>query len=86
MRYYRNTMATYLYETIPGAQNQPPRRFEFKQSMKDAPFASHPETGEPIRRVIVGGFGLMSSGASATPSRAPSSGGSCGCGAGGCCS
>lgn len=52
-------MATYVYETIPRHPDEAPRRFEVVQSMKDAPLERHPETGEPIRRVISGGFGLM---------------------------
>jgi hypothetical protein len=27
--------------------------------MKDAPLTHHPETGEPVRRVIAGGYGLI---------------------------
>ena len=52
-------MATYLYETIPRRAGAEPRRFEVVQSMKDAPLTHDPETGEPVRRVISGGFGLM---------------------------
>jgi hypothetical protein len=52
-------MATYVYETIPRAAGEAPRRFEMVQSMKDAPLSAHPETGEPVRRVITGGYGLM---------------------------
>jgi predicted nucleic acid-binding Zn ribbon protein len=28
--------------------------------MNDKPFTKHPETGEPIRRVVLGGFGVLS--------------------------
>lgn len=52
-------MATYVYETIPRQPGEEPRRFEMVQSMKDAPLKLHPETGEPVRRVITGGYGLM---------------------------
>ena len=52
-------MATYVYETIPSVEGETPKRFEMKQSMKDAPLARHPDTGEPVRRVITGGAGLM---------------------------
>jgi hypothetical protein len=52
-------MATYVYETIPQQAGAAPRRFEVVQSMKDAPLTRHPDTGEPIRRVISGGFGIM---------------------------
>ena len=51
-------MATYVYETIPPA-GEMPRRFEVVQSMKDPPLAIDPATGEPVRRVISGGFGFM---------------------------
>ena len=52
-------MATYVYETIPGPAGAAPRRFEMVQSMKDPPLQRHPDTGEPVRRVVTGGFGLM---------------------------
>ena len=52
-------MATYVYETIPRQPDEPPLRFEVVQSMKDAPLTRRPGTGEPVRRVISGGFGLM---------------------------
>jgi predicted nucleic acid-binding Zn ribbon protein len=51
-------MAVYVYETTD--ETKPVRRFELTQSMKDAPLTAHPETGEPIRRIISGGFGYMS--------------------------
>ena len=54
-------MAIYIYETTD--TRKPVRRFEIQQSMKDAPLTSHPETGEPIHRVITGGYGLMTKGA-----------------------
>ncbi|HEY8993391.1 MAG TPA: zinc ribbon domain-containing protein [Lacunisphaera sp.] len=53
-------MATYVYETIPRQDGVPARRFEVVQSMKDSPLTRHPDTGEPIRRVISGGYGIMS--------------------------
>ncbi len=52
-------MATYLYETIPQRNGEAVHRFEVVQSMKDAPLTKHPDTGEPVRRVISGGFGYM---------------------------
>jgi hypothetical protein len=52
-------MATYVYETIPRQPGENPRRFEVVQSMKEAPLQQHPETGEPVRRVVMGGYGLM---------------------------
>ncbi len=52
-------MATYVYETIPRQPGEAPRRFEFVQSMKDTPLERHPDTGEPVRRVITGGYGVL---------------------------
>jgi hypothetical protein len=72
-------MTTYVYETIPSKPGQKPRYFETKQSMNDAPLTKHPETGEPIRRVVLGGFGTLTSKGS------PSSGSGCGCEPGACC-
>ncbi len=73
-------MTTYVYETIPHKAGEKPRYHEIKQSMSDAPLTKHPETGEPIRRVVLGGFGTLSSRASAVSS----SGEGC-CGGSGCC-
>lgn len=65
-------MATYVYETIPAQPGDAVRRFEMVQSMKDAPLTRHPDTGEPVRRVIVGGFGLMEkAGPKSSPAPAP---------------
>ncbi len=51
-------MPTYVYETIPEDPGAEPRRFELFQGMNDAPLATDPETGEPVRRVITGGIGI----------------------------
>jgi len=59
-------MATYVYETIPRQPGAAPRRFEIVQSMKDAPLQRHPDTGEPVRRVISGGYGVMNKQPTAT--------------------
>ncbi|ADE56016.1 FmdB family zinc ribbon protein [Coraliomargarita akajimensis] len=67
-------MPTYVYETIPAHSGQKPKRFELQQSMKDAALTTHPETGEPVQRVISGGFGTISSGKTSTDG-----GGGCGC-------
>lgn len=83
-------MPTYVYETIPESRRAKPRQFELKQSMQDAPLTHDPATGEPVRRVIRGGFGIntqrwtKSPGAPA-PSRTgtKASVGSC-CGVSGC--
>ncbi len=76
-------MPTYIYETTD--ETKPPRHFEIQHSMKDAPLTKHPETGEPIRRVISGGYGYMAKGNA--PRHADMQrnmgGGSCGTG-GGC--
>jgi len=71
-------MPTYLYETVP-ADGSEPRHFEIQQSMNDAVLTQHPETGEPIRRVILGGYGLIDKTKSSTGNS------SCGCGPSGCC-
>jgi predicted nucleic acid-binding Zn ribbon protein len=72
-------MTTYVYETIPSKAGQKPRYYEIKQSMNEKPLARHPETGEAIRRVVLGGFGTLSSGGSAD------TGSACGCKPGTCC-
>ena len=57
-------MATYIYETIPKNSKQKPRRFEVEQRMSDPALTKDPETGLPVRRVITGGSGLVTHGAS----------------------
>jgi predicted nucleic acid-binding Zn ribbon protein len=57
-------MATYIYETIPKHSKQKPRRFEVEQKMSDPALTNDPETGLPVRRVITGGSGLVTHGAS----------------------
>lgn len=74
-------MPTYVYETT-GPKRQ---RFEIKQSMKDAPLTRHPETGEPVERVISGGFGYMGKAKTTASPGARPHGGGCGSGACGCC-
>jgi hypothetical protein len=75
----------YLYETIPNETGGEVRRYEIKQSIHDAPLQRHPETDEPIRRVIVGGVGLFTSrGKGQSSVKSAPSGGGCGCGHGGC--
>lgn len=73
-------MTTYVYETIPSKAGEKARYFEIKQSMNDVPLTKHPQTGEPIRRVVLGGFGTLSS-----KRRGVTSGGGCGCKPGACC-
>ena len=57
-------MATYVYETIPQKKGQKPRRFELMQKMTEAALTHDPETGEPIRRIIIGGCGNVMRGMS----------------------
>ncbi len=57
-------MAIYIYETIPQKKGQKARRFELEQKMSEAAFTKDPKTGVPVRRVITGGSGLVTHGAS----------------------
>jgi predicted nucleic acid-binding Zn ribbon protein len=57
-------MATYVYETLPKHPDDQPRRFEVQQKMSDPPLTTDPQTGEPVRRVITGGTGLVTHGTS----------------------
>lgn len=76
-------MALYLYETTD--PEKPVEQFELRQSMLDDALTEHPETGEPIRRVISGGFGFsIRGGARQSPSPAPARSGGC-CGGGCAC-
>lgn len=50
-------MTTYTYETIPQKKGERVKCYDIQQSIKDDALTSHPETGEPIRRVVTGGFG-----------------------------
>ena len=59
-------MPTYVYETIPAKKGGPRSDTNFKQSIKDAAFTKHPETGEPIKRIVTGGIGVLTS-SSAVP-------------------
>ncbi len=61
-------MTTYVYETIPSKPGEKPRFFEIKQSINAAPLTKHPDTGEPIRRVVLGGFGVLKSTGAEKPS------------------
>lgn len=71
-------MPTYVYETIPGDPAQAPVRFELDQRMSEPALTRHPETGEPVRRLISGGLGFIGCEAKAGPTPAG------GCGMGGC--
>ena len=70
-------MTTYVYETIPQKNGQKPKYYEIKQRMSEAPLKKHPETGEPIRRVVLGGYGLLSSTPKSGSTSTSSGGGSC---------
>jgi predicted nucleic acid-binding Zn ribbon protein len=73
-------MATYIYETIPPTPGQKPERFEVVQGMAEAPLTRHPASGQPVRRVITGGFGFIAAGSKAEsgPAVAPCAAG-CAC-------
>ena len=51
-------MPTYVYETVPSDSSVEPQRFEVFQSMHDDALTHHPDSGEPVRRIITGGIGL----------------------------
>jgi len=65
VRWHDSAMATYVYETVPQKAGDPVRRFEVQQSMRDDPLTKDPETGLPVKRVILGGYGIMTKGAAA---------------------
>jgi predicted nucleic acid-binding Zn ribbon protein len=46
-------MPTYVYEYLTKKGEPTGKTFELMQSMKEDALSRHPETGEPIRRVIV---------------------------------
>ena len=64
-------MATYVYETIPKNPKDKPRRFEVQQKMSDPPLKIDPESGLPVRRVIIGGSGWVTHGASILSMKVP---------------
>ena len=59
-------MPTYLYETTD--QSRPIRQFELKQSFGEKPLLLDPTTGELVRRVITGGYGVVIRGGAVGPS------------------
>ena len=71
-------MTTYVYETIPQRPKEKPVRFEVQQAMTAPPLKTHPETGAPVRRVITGGYGFISSHAAPPPPPAMCCGAQCG--------
>lgn len=74
-------MPTYEYETIPQRAGQRPVRFELYQPITANALTAHPETGEPVRRVISGGLGIFTEAKTSGP---PSPCAHGACGAGGC--
>jgi predicted nucleic acid-binding Zn ribbon protein len=61
-------MPTYVYETISAT----PERFEVRQGFNEPALTAHPQTGEPVRRVISGGLAVLPSGT--TSSESPETG------------
>lgn len=59
-------MPTYVYETTDASK--PLRRFELQQSFAEPTLLTDPETGEPVRRVISGGYGVVVRGGYIGPS------------------
>ena len=74
-------MPIYVYETIPDNPGEEPKYHEINQSETDDPLTVHPETGESIRRVVLGKFGVLSS-TGAIPMKSNTESDSCGPG---CC-
>ena len=52
-------MPTYIYETIPESCCADPKHYEIEQTENEAPLTLHPETGEAIKRVVLGGIELV---------------------------
>jgi predicted nucleic acid-binding Zn ribbon protein len=75
-------MPTYVYETVPPTAGIPPKRFELRQSMRDAALTHDPESGLPVRRVLQASFYL--SGVSRIPVAPLDGGGGCGPAGGSC--
>lgn len=59
-------MPTYVYETLD--PTRPIRRFEVKQAFGEKPLLLDPATGELVRRVITGGYGVVIRGGAVGPS------------------
>lgn len=45
-------MPVYVYRVIKQDPNAPEETFELRQQMSDPPLTHHPDTGEPVERVI----------------------------------
>jgi hypothetical protein len=46
-------MPTYVYRVVQSDREAPEVTFEVRQSIHDAPLTTHPETGQPVERVIL---------------------------------
>ena len=51
-------MPTYIYEVLDSDSGDGPLRFELFQRMTDDALTHHPETGQPVRRIVTGGVGM----------------------------
>lgn len=78
-------MPIYVYETIPAAAGAAPERFEVRQSMSEAPLTRHPDSGEPVRRVLSGGLVMFTNGQAGDQCGVPGGAPGGGCGSGNCC-
>lgn len=47
-------MKTYIYETIPSGCCETAKHYEIEQEENSPGLTQHPETGEAIRRVMIG--------------------------------
>jgi arsenite-transporting ATPase len=74
------TMPIYVYETIPQTTAESPGYFQVQQGPLEAPLTRHPESGKPVRRVVLGGYGILKS-----EPAAPANQNRCDCGPDGCC-
>jgi len=52
-------MPLYEYETMPQSPVSSVQRFCWRQRFSDPPLVRHPDTDEPVRRLITGGSGLL---------------------------
>jgi hypothetical protein len=74
-------MIIYVYETVPQKPGAKTRYYKIRQNPGDAPLTIHPETAEPIRRVVLGELGeLTLPGRERSAEDQTCSPSSCGCG------
>ncbi len=57
-------MPTYIYETVPAKKGAPVKQYEIRQSISDAALTQHPETREPIHRVLADTVSVITSSSS----------------------